>query len=254
MTHLNSVTEPTAQRATVTRNDPRWQAVLARDAAADGSFYYSVKTSGVYCRPSCTARPAKPENIAFHATVADAAAAGFRPCKRCKPDVARETIRYAIGPSALGTLLLAASEQGVCALLMGDNVVELTADLKHRFPQAQLQADHTGLADMLAKAAALIAAPAQTLDLPLDLRGTAFQRQVWRALQQIPAGETASYGDIATRIGTPAAVRAVASACGANPVAVAVPCHRVLRGDGALSGYRWGIARKKALLGWEALT
>lgn len=240
---------PTAAAAS---RDPRWAQILSRDPRADGRFFYSVKTSGVYCRPSCKARPARPENIAFHTTAQEAEAAGFRPCKRCKPDVVRELIRYAIGPSALGTLLLAASHQGICALLLGDNIVELTADLKHRFPQAQLLADNTGLADAFTKAAALIGDPAQMLGLDLDLRGTDFQRQVWQALQQIPAGETASYGDIARRIGAPDSVRAVASACGANPVAVAIPCHRVLRGDGALSGYRWGVARKRVLLGWEA--
>lgn len=242
----------TVQRAADTLSDPRWQAVLARDASADGSFYYSVKTSGVYCRPSCKARPARPENVAFHVTPAAAEEAGFRACKRCKPDVEHETIRYAIGPSALGTMLLAVSQQGVCALLLGDNVVELTADLKHRFPQARLVADNAGLNDQFDKAAALIADPARGLGLKLDLRGTDFQRQVWQVLQQIPAGETASYGEIARRLQAPQAVRAVASACGANAVAVAVPCHRVLRGDGALSGYRWGVARKEKLLAQES--
>nr|WP_298682512.1 methylated-DNA--[protein]-cysteine S-methyltransferase [uncultured Dongia sp.] len=241
-----------AQRAADTLADPRWQAVLARDASADGGFYYSVKTSGVYCRPSCKARPARPENVAFHETRLAAEEAGFRPCKRCKPDAEHETIRYATGPSALGTMLLAVSQQGICALLLGDNVVELSTDLKHRFPQALLLADNAGLADQFAKAAVLIADPAQSFTLPLDLRGTDFQHQVWQALQQIPAGETASYGEVARRIEAPQAVRAVAAACGANAVAVAVPCHRVLRGDGALSGYRWGVARKEKLLAREA--
>jgi AraC family transcriptional regulator, regulatory protein of adaptative response / methylated-DNA-[protein]-cysteine methyltransferase len=241
-----------AQHTAETLADPRWQAVRARDASADGSFYYSVRTSGVYCRPSCKARPARPENVDFHATAAAAEAAGFRPCKRCKPDAEQETIRYAIGPSALGTMLLAVSQQGVCALLLGDNVVELTADLKHRFPKARLLAENAGLQDHYAKAAALIADPASSFTLPLDLRGTDFQHQVWRALQQVPAGKTASYGEIARRIQAPQAVRAVAAACGANAVAVAIPCHRVLRGDGTLSGYRWGVARKEKLLAREA--
>jgi AraC family transcriptional regulator of adaptative response/methylated-DNA-[protein]-cysteine methyltransferase len=231
-------------------NDPRWAQVLARDAGADGSFYYSVKTSGVYCRPSCAARPARPENVAFHLTAADAEQAGFRPCKRCGPDQPREMIRYRLGTTALGQLLVAQTQGGICALLLGDDVAALKADLARRFPKARLLEDAN--LEAFPKAAALMADPAATVDLPLDPRGTDFQRSVWKALRQIPAGQTVSYADLAGRIGKPEAVRAVASACGANPIAVAIPCHRVLRGDGALSGYRWGVARKRQLLAAEA--
>ena len=231
-------------------NDPRWAQVLARDAGADGNFYYSVKTSGVYCRPSCAARPARPENVAFHLTAADAEHAGFRPCKRCKPDQPREMIRYRWGSTVLGQLLVAQTQGGICALLLGDDVATLKADLARRFPKARLVEDAS--LEAFSKAAALMADPAATVDLPLDPRGTAFQRSVWKALRQIPAGQTVSYADLAGRIGKPEAVRAVASACGANPIAVAIPCHRVLRGNGALSGYRWGVARKRQLLAAEA--
>lgn len=230
--------------------DPRWALVLARDAGADGSFYYSVKTSGVYCRPSCAARPARPENVAFHLTAADAERAGFRPCKRCKPDQPRETIRYRLGPTPLGQLLVAETQRGICAMLLGDDLAALKVDLAHRFPKARLVEDGTLAA--FPKAAALTADPSARVDLPLDPRGTDFQRSVWKALRAIPAGQTVSYAQLAGRIGKPEAVRAVASACGANPIAVAIPCHRVLRGDGALSGYRWGVARKQQLLAAEA--
>jgi AraC family transcriptional regulator of adaptative response/methylated-DNA-[protein]-cysteine methyltransferase len=231
-------------------NDPRWAQVLARDAGADGSFFYSVRTSGVYCRPSCAARPARPENVAFHPTAADAEKAGFRPCKRCRPDQPREVIRYCLGPTALGQLLVAQSLDGICALLLGDDAAVLKADLAHRFPKAGLVED--GALAAFPKAAALMADPSAKVDLPLDPRGTEFQRSVWNALCGIPAGQTVSYAELAGRIGKPDAVRAVASACGANPIAVVIPCHRVLRSDGALSGYRWGVARKQQLLAAEA--
>jgi AraC family transcriptional regulator of adaptative response/methylated-DNA-[protein]-cysteine methyltransferase len=241
-----------AECAEATLNDPRWASVLARDASADGNFYYSVRTSGVYCRPSCAARPARPENVAFHASREAAEQAGFRPCKRCKPDRAREEIRFAIGPSVLGFLLLAASRNGVCALLLGDDAAALTEDLMRRFPAASRLPDQAGLGHWLVRAAEIIADPRQALNLPLDLRGTDFQRHVWQVLRTIPAGKTASYAQIAQSIGAPKAVRAVASACGANAIAVAIPCHRILRSNGALSGYRWGVARKQALLAREA--
>src|SRR5438094_449608 len=221
--------------------DTRWRAVVARDAAADGKFFYSVKTTGVYCRPSCAARTPRPENVAFHLTAADAERAGFRACKRCKPG----QIRFAVGKCALGSLLVAQSERGVCAILMGDSADALTRDLRERFPQV-VQGEVS-----VAEVARYVEAPARGLELPLDVRGTAFQRRVWQALQKIPAGKTASYAEVAQRIGSPGAVRAVAQACAANPLAVAIPCHRVVRQDGALSGYRWGVARKRALLDRE---
>jgi AraC family transcriptional regulator of adaptative response/methylated-DNA-[protein]-cysteine methyltransferase len=343
--------------AAATERDPRWAAVLARDASADGRFVYSVATTGVYCRPSCGSRRARPENVRFHADNAAAERAGFRPCKRCQPDTAalaeqhaarvtqacrriesdetlptleqlaheaglspfhfhrvfkritgltpkayatahrakklrarlddgarvteaiydagynsnarfyaesdrvlgmtpstyraggaRQPIRFALAQCSLGSILVAQSERGVCAILMGDDPETLLHDLQDRFPRAELIG---GDAEFEATAACVIAsveAPNLGLDLPLDIRGTAFQQRVWRELQRIPAGSTASYAEIAQRIGAPKSVRAVAQACAANALAVAIPCHRVVKSDGALSGYRWGIERKRALL------
>jgi AraC family transcriptional regulator of adaptative response/methylated-DNA-[protein]-cysteine methyltransferase len=349
------------KRAAATLGDPRWAAVLARDSATDGKFFYSVKTTGVYCRPSCASRPARPENVAFHATCADAERAGFRPCKRCKPDqpplaaqhavaVAKvcrfienaETvpslaelasraglstyhfhrvfkaatgltpkayavahraqrvrselgrggkvtdaifdagynsngrfyeksnallgmtpskyraggkdieIHFAIGECSLGSILVASSERGVCAILMGDDPDALAHDLQDRFPRAHLIGGDKKFERLVAKVVGFVEAPAKGLNLPLDVRGTAFQQRVWQALQKIPAGSTATYTQIAKRIGAPTSVRAVASACAANALAVAIPCHRVLRNDGGLAGYRWGVERKRALLKREA--
>jgi AraC family transcriptional regulator of adaptative response/methylated-DNA-[protein]-cysteine methyltransferase len=347
--------------AAATVNDPRWAAVVARDPSADGTFFYSVKTTGVYCRPSCAARLARPENVRFHATCADAERAGFRPCKRCKPDQrpldeqhaakvaeicrllesaetvphleelagraglsayhfhrvfkavtgltprayaaavrakrvrnelhrggtvtaaifdagynsnarfyeksdellgmtpsnyraggANTQIRFAIGECSLGSILVAASERGVCAILLGDDPDALARDLQDRFPRASLIGADREFEQLVAKVVGFVEAPALGLDLPLDVRGTAFQQRVWQALRKIPAGSTVSYADIAKRIGSPSSVRAVAQACAANLLAVAIPCHRVLRTDGALSGYRWGVERKRALLEREA--
>jgi AraC family transcriptional regulator, regulatory protein of adaptative response / methylated-DNA-[protein]-cysteine methyltransferase len=347
------------QRAGVsTERDERWKAVTARDRASDGKFFYSVASTGVYCRPSCASRLAKPENVAFHLTCEDAARAGFRPCKRCKPDqadlqarqsasiaeicrvietaeeaptldqlarkadmspyhfhrvfksivgvtpkayanahraarVRRElvrpgssvttaiydagfnssgrfyeasdqtlgmkpsdyragganaSIRFAIGECSLGSILVAQSERGVCAILLGDDPEALVRDLQDRFPQARLSGGETDFEALVARVVGLIEQPSLGLDLPLDVRGTAFQQRVWQALRQVPAGKTASYSDIARQIGAPKAVRAVAQACAANDIAVAIPCHRIVRTDGALSGYRWGVERKRALL------
>jgi AraC family transcriptional regulator of adaptative response/methylated-DNA-[protein]-cysteine methyltransferase len=344
-----------------TLNDPRWAAVLARDPAADGAFFYSVQTTGVYCRPSCASRPARPENVGFHRTAADAERAGFRPCKRCKPDQprlaeqyaakvagicrlienaesmpglkelaeqaglsayhfhrvfkaatgltpkayavahrakrvrhelargssvtaaifdagynsngrfyeksdellgmtpsnyraggAKTAIRFAIGECSLGAILVAASERGVCAILIGDDPGELARDLQDRFPRADLIGGDAKFEQLVAKVVGFVEAPRLGLALPLDVRGTAFQQRVWQALREIPAGATASYTDIAKRIGAAKSVRAVAQACAANALAVAIPCHRVVRHDGALSGYRWGVERKRALLEREA--
>ncbi|MGE0383994.1 MAG: bifunctional DNA-binding transcriptional regulator/O6-methylguanine-DNA methyltransferase Ada [Gammaproteobacteria bacterium] len=337
--------------------DPRWAAVLARDARADGTFVYSVRTTGVYCRPSCPARRAHPRNVLFHATAADAERAGFRPCRRCRPqaesahaelaaavaracrfidcadsipsaaDIAAHagtgvrtlnrwfraatgvtpleyaraaraarlrahlgaaadvtgamheagfgssarfygsagallgmtptrwraggagvTIHHAIGPSSLGPVLVACTGRGICAILLGDGADALARELRARFPRAQHVPGDALLAGRLAEAIALVEDPARGHDLPLDLRGTLFQHRVWRELQSIPAGGTATYSGVAARIGAPGAARAVAAACAANPAAVAVPCHRVVREDGDLAGYRWGLARKRALL------
>jgi AraC family transcriptional regulator of adaptative response/methylated-DNA-[protein]-cysteine methyltransferase len=341
--------------------DSRWTAVIARDPKADGTFFYSVKTTGVYCRPSCAARRARPENVAFHATREAAERAGFRPCQRCKPDQAplalqhaelvanicrriesadtiptlaalareaglsayhfhrlfkavtgvtprayavaqraqrvrrelkrsetvteaifdagfnsggrfyassaallgmtptdyraggaRAEIRFAVGECSLGSILVAASTKGVCAIMLGDDPDELARELQDRFARATLIGADRDFEHLVAKIVGFVEAPAVGLDLPLDVRGTAFQQRVWQALRKIPLGATASYRDIAQRIGSPKSVRAVAQACAANAIAVAIPCHRVVRTDGALSGYRWGVERKRALLAREA--
>ena len=347
--------------ASTTVGDPRWAAVLARDARCDGRFYYSVRTTGVYCRPSCASRTARPQNVAFHDTAADAERAGFRPCRRCRPDepalaqqharmvadlcryiagassvpalgelaqragmsayhlhrvfkgvtgltprayaaahrrervaqnLARSAsvtdavyaagysssgrfyaesdavlgmtpqrfraggagieIRFATGQCSLGALLVASSERGVCAILLGDDADALPRDLAARFPRAKLLRADARLERCLAQVVALVETPSLGLDLPLDVRGTAFQQRVWQALRAIPAGSTVSYTELAARIGAPRAVRAVAHACASNAVAVAIPCHRVVRSDGDLAGYRWGLERKRALLEKEA--
>ena len=347
--------------AAATVADPRWAAVQTRDTAADGRFFYSVRTTGVYCRPSCGARPARPENVAFHASTAEAEAAGFRPCQRCKPDqpslaqrqqrmvdrlcqwidaadpapsldalaaeagmsphhlhrvfkaitgltprdyaAARRAermraqlgdattiteaiyaagfnansrfyesadamlgmtpsqyraggadteIRFAIGQCTLGAILVARSPRGVCAISLGDDPELLLRELQDRFPKARLIGGDTAFEQEVAQVVGLVEAPGIGLNLPLDVRGTAFQQRVWQALREIPPGRTVSYTDIAERIGSPRSVRAVAQACAANTLAVAIPCHRVVRQDGALSGYRWGVERKKTLLAREA--
>ncbi|QBR72821.1 bifunctional DNA-binding transcriptional regulator/O6-methylguanine-DNA methyltransferase Ada [Beijerinckiaceae bacterium] len=353
--------EKTASVRVLADRDPRWQAVATRDRRFDGQFYYSVKTTGVYCRPSCAARLARPENVAFHLTREDAGRAGFRPCKRCKPDQpalseqqaakmvaicrsiesadevptldalaqtaglspshfhrlfkavtgltprayatahraqrvraelargdssvteaiygagfnsngrfyessneilgmtptayraggANTKICFAIGECSLGSILVARSEKGICAILLGDDPDTLARDLQDRFPNAELIGGDTEFEALVAKVVGFVEAPATGLDLPLDVRGTAFQQRVWQALREIPAGKTVSYADVAKRIGAPKSVRAVAGACAANAIAVAIPCHRVVRTDGALSGYRWGVARKRALLDRE---
>lgn len=344
-------------RSAAVVSDPRWAAVVKRDARADGSFLYSVRTTGVYCRPSCAARAPKPENIDFHATAAMAEASGFRPCKRCKPHqpslaqqhaelvahlckLIREAesepslaalashaglsafhlhrifkgitgltpkayaaahraerirtglkrnrsiteaiydagyasngrfyaethqvlgmtptqfrtggtnteIRFAVGECSLGSILVAASRRGICAVFIGDDPDELVRDLQNRFPNAELLGGDAAFEEVVAKVVGLVEAPKLGLDLPLDVRGTAFQQRVWRALREIPVGETVSYAELAKRIGSPGSARAVARACATNPVAVAIPCHRVVRQDGDLSGYRWGVERKRTLL------
>lgn len=251
-----------AQLATTIQNDPRWACVASRDKQADGRFYYSVATSGVYCRPSCAARLPRPENVCFHATAQAAEQAGFSACKRCRPDryaadaepaaQTRPQIRFSIGACTLGRLLVACSERGVCAIAPGDDDGVLIGQLQQRFAGNALVRDDAGLQRLLTQIAAFVDHPQRGLGLPLDARGSAFQQRVWQVLRALPAGATASYADIARRIGAPRAVRAVAAACAANPLAVAIPCHRVIRRDGALSGYRWGVERKRALLAREA--
>ncbi len=343
------------------RDEERWQAIKRRDAAFDGKFVFAVSTTGVFCRPSCASRPAKRENVSFFPTVTEAEKAGYRACKRCRPDklgapdpqveavkracerikqaedspklaalaasaglspyhfhrvfkaitgvtpkaYAAETrahraadklrtaetvteaiydagfnsssrfyqntdarlgmtpgavrrggagavIRFAVGEASLGAVLVAATDKGVCAILLGDDPETLVRDLQDRFPRADLKGGDVEFERMVAEVVGLVEAPGQRLDLPLDIRGTAFQQKVWAALSAIPAGKTATYTEIARAIGQPKAVRAVAQACAANPLAIAIPCHRVVRADGDLSGYRWGVERKRKLIDREA--
>ncbi len=161
-------------------------------------------------------------------------------------------IRFAVGEASLGAVLVAATNKGVCAILLGDDPQALVRDLQDRFPRAEFQGGDAEFERMVAEVVGLVEAPGQRLDLPLDIRGTAFQQRVWAALSAIPCGKTATYKEIARAIGQPKAVRAVAQACGANPLAIAIPCHRVVRSDGDLSGYRWGVERKRKLIAREA--
>ncbi|WP_394559638.1 bifunctional DNA-binding transcriptional regulator/O6-methylguanine-DNA methyltransferase Ada [Aquipseudomonas alcaligenes] len=332
-----------------------WQALCDRDAAQDGRFVFAVRSTGIYCRPSCPARRPRRDNVSFHADPASAEAAGFRPCRRCTPqgqspaeqldalvvaacrllegsdkaptleqlaarigisashlarafkartgmtprawfDVQRrqrleaalpqaesvlqaaldagysgtralyeepsalsparrrqqgagEVLRYAISDCSLGLLLLAASERGVCALLFGDDESELECELQQRFAAAELRRDQRGLRDWLREVLTQVREPSRAASLPLDLRGTAFQQQVWQALREIPPGQTRRYGELAAQLGSHA--RAVARACASNPLGLLVPCHRVIGASGALTGYRWGVPRKRALLEQE---
>jgi AraC family transcriptional regulator of adaptative response/methylated-DNA-[protein]-cysteine methyltransferase len=162
-----------------------------------------------------------------------------------------EPIRYTIGQSSLGAVLIAASAKGVCAIMLGDHRDRLQHDLREVFPDAELSAGSVDLGSVVAKVVEFIEAPTQDFDLPLDLRGSVFQQRVWQALREIPAGMTATYSEIAERIGAPKEAYAVGDACAANMIAVAIPCHRVVRKDGSLAGYRWGFSRKRALLARE---
>ncbi len=239
--------------STYDTDDARWAAVERRDRSADGAFYTGVKTTGVYCLPSCAGRPMR-KNVSFFTSREAARATGLRACKRCKPDefTGRETIRYATTETPLGVVLVAQSGAGVCSITLGDEASGLVEALRRRFPDAILSEAAAELAATLDRVKTLLDEPGARFDLPLDLRGTAFQRAVWQGLRAIPAGRTASYAELARSVGRPEAMRAVAQACGANPVAVVVPCHRVIRADGRLSGYRWGVERKRALLAMEA--
>ncbi|MBV8684551.1 MAG: bifunctional DNA-binding transcriptional regulator/O6-methylguanine-DNA methyltransferase Ada [Caulobacteraceae bacterium] len=349
------------RKTVATADDPRWARIVARDHTSDGQFWYSVATTGVYCRPSCPSRGANPKNVTIHDTLAAARATGFRPCKRCKPDgesleaenavlVAKacrlieesgeapslaeladavglsasyfhrmfkastgltpreyvtahqaervrerlaqgqsvtasiydagfnssgrfyekangmlgmtpskyraggadSDIRFAVGQSSLGAILVASSDKGVAAILIGDDPDALVRDLQDRFPKARLIGGDADYEQLVARVVGFIEAPGIGLDLPLDIRGTAFQQRVWQALREIPPGKTVSYAEIARAIGAPKAMRAVAGACASNNIAVAIPCHRVVRNDGSLSGYAWGVERKRALIEREA--
>jgi AraC family transcriptional regulator, regulatory protein of adaptative response / methylated-DNA-[protein]-cysteine methyltransferase len=336
-------------------DEARWQAVMRRDPAADRAFVYSVRSTGVYCRPGCASRLPLRRNVRFHATAAAAEAAGFRACRRCQPDAPQPnraatviaaacrlieradkvpsladlaravglsgshfhrlfkaqtgvtpkqyaaahcaqrvqtelsrtstvtdavysagfgssgrfyessakrlgmtptmfraggpglSIRFAVGECWLGAVLVAATDRGVCAILLGDDPHQIACDLHDRFPKADLIGGDAAFEHWVAVVVGFVANPAIGLDLPLDIQGTAFQQRVWRALRDIPPGSTMSYSDVAIQLGLPKSARAIATACAANPLAVAIPCHRVVRTDGSLSGYRWGVERKQAL-------
>lgn len=237
-----------------TETDPRWADVLARNAAADGRFVYSVATTGVYCRPSCGSRRPLLRNVRFHASPAEAERAGFRACLRCRPDhfANGPSLRFAIGDSSLGRVLVAEGDAGIRAILFGDDDGRLAQALQQSAPESRLAIDAGGVHETLAEVIDCIESPHLCLTRPLDLRGTPFQREVWEHLRTIPSGQTVSYGALARALGRPGHARAVAAACAANVLAVAVPCHRVIAGGGALSGYRWGVARKRELLAREA--
>lgn len=353
-------TKRTRGDATI-EGDPRWEAVCARDPRADGRFVYAVRSTGIYCRPSCASRRARAENVEFHASPATAEAAGYRACKRCRPSDARpestlrdrvvamcraieggdrapsleelariagtspfhahrlfrestgltprayaasvrsgrmreeltrassvtaarvdagyvstgrfyeETrstlgmtpsefraggasvrIRFAVGECSLGSVLVAATDVGLAAVLLGDSPEPLVEDLERRFPRATIVGADPGFDDWVAQVVALVEHPERTLELPLDIRGTAFQRRVWEALRAVPPGTTTTYSALAEALSAPSSVRAIAGACAANPIAIAIPCHRVVRRDGDLAGYRWGIDRKRELLRRES--
>jgi AraC family transcriptional regulator of adaptative response/methylated-DNA-[protein]-cysteine methyltransferase len=357
---MTAVTRPNGKTA-LPPDGVCWEAVANNDERADGTFYYSVRSTGVYCRPSCRSRLPRRENVRFHTTPGEAEKAGFRACKRCRPTapaaeelhaaaVARvcrlvegsdempnlnalaeeaglsrfhfhrkfkaligltprayaaevrarrlrkelpqsatvtdaiyrsgfnssgtfhtastqslgmtptrfrdggngETIRFSVAASSLGSVLVAATDKGVCSVTLGDDPRALVSELRKRFDRADVAEASKEFDEVVKKVIEFVEQPSIGLEVPLDVRGTAFQARVWRALCEIPPGSTASYTDIARRIGAPKAARAVAQACASNPIAVAIPCHRVVRGDGGLSGYRWGVARKRALLEREA--
>jgi AraC family transcriptional regulator of adaptative response/methylated-DNA-[protein]-cysteine methyltransferase len=340
--------------------DARWQAVVRRDKAADGSFVFAVRTTGVFCRPGCPSRLPRRENVRFYATCQDAQRAGYRPCKRCRPaeaplderhaaaveracrlieaadqppplaelaDSVRMSphhlhrlfkahtgvtprayaaahrarrlrdclaqganvtaamyaagfnassrfyqaangllgmkprtyraggkgvrLRFAVGKCWLGAILVAASDRGVAAIMLGDDPDSLPRQLADRFPRADLIAGDARFQQLVAQVVRFANTPSTGLDLPLDIRGTAFERRVWQALRGIPAGTTVSYRQLAARIGRPKAARAVGRACGRNPLALAIPCHRAVRSDGSLAGYRWGVERKQKLIDRE---
>lgn len=356
MSRINAAGQPYAT------DDARWVAMQARDPAADGHFVYAVRTTGVYCRPSSSARLPKRENVVFFESAEAAEAAGYRASRRALGDqtaaaaertalVARvcrlietseaspkldelartvgmspyhfhrvfkaETgltpkayasayrarklreelnapnasvtgaiygagfnsnsrfyeasnqllgmrardyraggigavIRFAVGQCSLGAVLVAQSQRGICAILLGEDPDVLVRDLQDQFPKAELIGGDAEFERLIAQVVGLVEAPSIGLNLPLDVRGTAFQERVWQTLREIPPGTTATYTQIAERIGAPKAVRAVAQACGANHIAVAIPCHRVVRRDGDIAGYRWGVDRKRELLRREA--
>jgi AraC family transcriptional regulator, regulatory protein of adaptative response / methylated-DNA-[protein]-cysteine methyltransferase len=261
-----------ACRAIETSEDAPNLAALAAEAGLSPHHFHRIfkAITGVTPKAYATAQRHKRlrETLANSRTVTEAVhASGFNASSRfyaqstdalgMQPATFRkggagETIRFATAASALGTVLVAATDKGLCAILLGDDAGALQKDLETRFARARISGPDAGFKKILLAVVRLIAEPTCALELPLDVRGTAFQHRVWTALRQIPPGTTASYAEIARRIGKPKSVRAVAGACAANPLALVIPCHRVVASDGALSGYRWGVARKRALLSQEA--
>lgn len=241
-------------RGNLPLTETSWKLVAQRDARADAQFLYGVRTMNVVCRPSCPSRRPNRVNVELFDGLAAAQEAGYRACKRCRPDVPRAPLRLqaTVTDCALGVALLARNARGLCALLLGDDAHILLQHLAKRFPRAGIVVDPAALAVEAARLHAFLAAPAAGFDTELDLAGTDFQLAVWTALLAVPSGSTATYAEIARRIGRPHAVRAVGTACAANPVALAVPCHRVVRSDGSDHRYAWGAARKRALLALEA--
>jgi AraC family transcriptional regulator, regulatory protein of adaptative response / methylated-DNA-[protein]-cysteine methyltransferase len=350
-------TAPAPTPVASSTDDPRWHAVMARESSAEDAFVYAVRTTGIYCRPTCASRRPRRENVVFFDEWVTAEKAGYRSCKRCRPhlpepdtvpavvaqacerirtaerepdlatlageacyspthfqrlfkaavglspkqyaialrstrlrdrlldansvtdaiydagfstasraydhadtgmplstylDGARDqTIRHCRADSSLGPVVIAATEQGICMMEFGDPE-QLVAELQRRFPKATVTPAEDALQGLVEQVLVLIDEPSRAVELPLDIRGTAFQRRVWTALRDLPAGETVSYEQLARRLGKPGAARAVAGACAANTLAVAVPCHRVVNAAGELAGYRWGIERKQTLLDREA--
>ncbi|MCG8422870.1 MAG: methylated-DNA--[protein]-cysteine S-methyltransferase [Proteobacteria bacterium] len=238
-------------------DNQRWQMILhRRDDTAD-PFVYGVKTTGIYCRSSCPSRRPKRVNVVFFDAPAEAEQAGFRACKRCRPSsgaaveriAARgERVDYAIAECFLGLAMVAGTPRGICAIEFGGDSDELRRSVQERFPGVALARAGGDVSGWLETVLDFIERPVAGLALPLDIQGTAFQERVWAALRTIPPGVTVSYGELAAKIGKPTATRAVARACASNKIAIAIPCHRVVRGDGALSGYRWGPERKRMLL------
>jgi AraC family transcriptional regulator of adaptative response/methylated-DNA-[protein]-cysteine methyltransferase len=208
----------------------------------------AVLSTGIFCRPECPARP-RPQNVRAYASGAEARRAGFRACLRCRPDA--EVMRFATLRSPLGELLVAALDGRVAAVAVGGGRTALARGLRADFPHAWVSSDQPAVEPLCRKVLALIDGSLDAADVPLGVRGSPFQRLVWRALVEIPRGETRSYRELAVAIGRPGAARAVGSACAANPAAIAIPCHRAVGSAGELTGYRWGIERKARLLELE---
>ncbi len=241
----------TKEATRFTTEADRWTALGTRDKSAMDGFIYAVKSTDVYCRPLCGSRLPRKDNVVFYNTTSEAERGGFRACKQCKPN--QPLIRYTIARSKLGLALIAANRSGVCAINFGSSQTALVSELNAEFATAKLVAADETMEEFTATVLAAINGASESGSLRLDQSGTAFQTKVWLALSRVPRGETRTYSEIASEIGEPKATRAVALACAANRLAVVVPCHRVIRQDGSLSGYRWGAERKRALLEREGV-